>query len=194
MNQIANRLVLKPDVAESDFELLCWEQNWLIVEMGEEEAGAHVDIWRTGDGATEIHYVRDLPIGLVYVTLRGDGVDVVERRIRERLHVWSLPEALDTLRDAADPEQKRASVYVIALTATSEQEREVIEAMGAIARDSDPTLRRSFVEAVGYVPWPALLRLVEELRDTDPAPEVRRDASVLMDGLRLHGPDQRPGP
>jgi len=183
----AQRLVLKPHVTDSDFELAAWDCNWLIREMGEEEAGALVDTWATADGATIIRFVNDSPIGLNYVRVQGDAVDLVERQIQENLEIWSISEAIDALRDADGPAAKRLALYVVALTAPSTPDDEVVGRLREAAADPDVSVRRSFVEAVGYLPWPALVEHVDELRRNDSDPVVRDDARLLLEGIRLHG-------
>lgn len=181
------RLVLKPHVTESDFELAAWGRNWLIREMDEEDAGALVDTWVSSDGTTEIHYVEDRSIGLNYLTLHGEATTLIEQQIREDLDLWSLPEALDALRAAEMSDDKRPALYAVALTAPPAPHDEVIDEFRDVAIDADPVVRRSFVEAVGYLPWPQLVELVEALRRDDPDPLVRDDARLLLEGMRLHG-------
>jgi hypothetical protein len=181
------RLVLKPHVTESDFELAAWEHNWLIREMGEEEAGALVDTWATADGGTIIRFVNDSPIGLNYVRVHGDAADLVAQQIREDLELWSVSEALDALRKAESLGDKRVALFAAALTAPVTPDHEVVGRLRDAAADPDVNLRRSFVEAVGYLPWPQLVEHVDELSRNDPDPVVRDDARLLLEGIRLHG-------
>ncbi|MBB5122015.1 hypothetical protein AF335_08250 [Streptomyces eurocidicus] len=186
MVSFEKRLVLGPEVSRDDVEDLAWNLDWNIYEMGEEEAGACVDIWRTDDGGTEIHRVEDRPIGLTYLTLRGSAVAVVERRIRESLSVWSRSDALAALCDAVGRDERLRSLYGLALV-VDELDGAVLEEFRTAASDPDPGIRQAVVVAAGYRPDPALVELVTQLRDSDPVPHVRENADILLEGIRLHG-------
>jgi hypothetical protein len=181
------RLVLKPGMTESNFELAAWERNWLIREIDDEDGGALFDTWATADGKTVIHFVKDRPIGLEYVRVYSESADLIEQQIREDLDIWSAAEALDALRDADSPDGKRLAVYVVALTWSSTPDDQVIARLREAAADPDVNVRRSFVEAVGYLLWPALIEQVDELRRDDSDPVVRDDAGLLLEGIRRHG-------
>jgi len=183
------RLVLKPGVSGSDVESFAWENDWNLFEMGEEDAGALVDIWRTDDGETEIHYVDDRPIGVTYLTLSGGAVDAMERQICDGLDVWSFPEALEELSGAFHATEKRIALFVAALAAPEEESEVAAQKISSVAEDSDPELRRAFVEAAGYLPWPILIGKIEELRENDPDRLVKETAGILMEGIRHHGTD-----
>ncbi|MFI9309552.1 HEAT repeat domain-containing protein [Streptomyces triculaminicus] len=182
------RLVLKSEVGRDDVELAAWEFDWNLVEMGEEGAEVYIDIWQTDDEKTEIHYVEDRLIGLNYLTLRGGGVDMEVQRIETALQLWSLDDALESLRVVTGRDEWLVTIYAIALTAPEGEERDdVVDVFREFAADPDPGIRQAVVVATGYRTWPALVEIVEELHRNDPVDHVRKNAGILLEGIRLHG-------
>ncbi|MEV6775291.1 HEAT repeat domain-containing protein [Streptomyces syringium] len=187
MVSFEKRLVLGPEVSRDDVEDLAWDLDWNIHELGEEEAGARIDIWRTDDGKTEIHRVEDRPIGLTYLTLRGAAVTMTEQQVRSVLRVWAQSDALVALHDADGRDERLRGLYALALTADDLRDGAVVNEFRAAASDPDPGIRQAVVVAAGYRPDPALVELVAELRESDPVSFVRENADILLKGIRLHG-------
>ncbi|MFE2107271.1 hypothetical protein ACFXAF_15550 [Kitasatospora sp. NPDC059463] len=204
MTRSFTRLVLRPEFGEHDFKLVVWDLFWNLLDLGREEDGAVVDSWLTPDGRAEVHYVDDRTTGLRYVTIRGEGAAETEAELRPRCRVWTLDEALTALRRSAgrgerpgvddrpeaddrpgsdDRNDRLVALYAAALTAEGPEDRAVVEAFAAAARDDDPGIRQAVVVATGYLPWPGLVALVEELGRTDPVDHVRHNARVLLEGL-----------
>jgi len=181
------RLVLEQHVTKDDIELVAWNLGWIIWETDEEVSGSYVDIWLTQDQKTRIHVVDDRPVGLLYFTVHGDNVDLVEERIQENFDLWPFREAISALRDAPGRDEKLIAAYATALTAPVEQSEAVEDAFRELAQDTDPGIRQAVVIATGYAPLSGLIRLVEELRDHDPVEHVRENARILLDGLRADG-------
>ncbi|MFJ8622356.1 HEAT repeat domain-containing protein [Kitasatospora sp. NPDC093550] len=183
MTRSFTRLVLKPEFSEHDFKLVVWDLFWDVVDLGRKEDGAVVDSWLTPGGEAEVHYVDDRNIGVRYVTIRGDGAADAEAELRPRCRVWALDEALAALHRAADRNDKLIALYATALTADDPEDRSVVEALADAARDDDPAVRQAVVLATGYLPWPGLVAVVEELSRTDPVEHVRHNARVLLEGM-----------
>ncbi|MER6565673.1 HEAT repeat domain-containing protein [Streptomyces sp. NPDC001093] len=193
MTGFDRRCVLKPEVSRDDVELAVWEMDLNLFEMGDEEADVYVDIWRSDDESTEVHYVEDRPIGLAYMTLRGAAAQAYEQRIRESLACWSFDEVVDALTGAVDRDARLVAVYATVLTAAEnpeeqrQREEAVAEQLRHVAADPDPGIRQSVVIATGYWPRPALVEIVREIQRSDPEPRVRENARILLEGIRLHG-------
>ncbi|MFC4907378.1 HEAT repeat domain-containing protein [Actinomadura gamaensis] len=182
-----NRFVLKREFSRSDVKFVAWERNWRLVDLERENNGCYVDIWTTQDEQTEIHLVDDRPIGMRYLTVWGRDVGAVEREIREDCKLWSLPEALESLRQANDRNEKLISVYAAALTAPFEESQELLEAFRAVAHDDDAGVRQAVVIAIGHLPLPGLVEIVRERSENDPVAHVRENAKTLLEGIRLYG-------
>jgi hypothetical protein len=187
MTNFARRYVLKPHVGRSDVELLAWDRDWNLAAMGNEEADVYVDVWSTDDGKNEIHYVEDRPIGLNYLTLRGENLEEVDEGIRGDFEILDFSEALQTLRGAVDRDSELRAFYAVALNATEDQRELVLQQFRAAARHSDVGMRQAAVMATGYLPWPDLVALVETMRRDDPDPLVRQNAEILLEGIRRYG-------
>ncbi|MFF2955040.1 HEAT repeat domain-containing protein [Kitasatospora sp. NPDC057965] len=192
MTRSFTRLVLRPEFGEHDFKLVVWDLFWDLLDLGRQEDGAVVDSWLTPDGGAEVHYVDDRITGMRYVTIRGDGAAGAEAELRPRCRVWTLDEALSALREASDRNEQTegtdrndrlVALYAAALTAEGPEDRSLVEAFAAAARDGDPGIRQAVVVATGYLPWPGLVALVKELSRTDPVDHVRHNARVLLEGL-----------
>ncbi|MGY0059855.1 HEAT repeat domain-containing protein [Streptomyces sp. LZ34] len=116
-----------------------------------------------------------------YVTVEGEGSEAVAEQVRENCDLWSWQEAQAALRAATGRSDTLVALYAAALTAPETQRRSLVEDFRAITRDPDPGLRQAVIIATGYLPWPGLVELVEELRDNDPERHVRENARLLLD-------------
>ncbi|MFG2905225.1 HEAT repeat domain-containing protein [Kitasatospora sp. NPDC048286] len=183
MTRSFTRLVLRPEFTEHDFKLVIWDLYWTLLDLGRKEDGAVIASWLTPDGSAEVHYVDDGNIGMRYATIRGDGTADAEAELRPRCRVWTLDEALTALRRASDRNDRLVALYAAALTAEGPEDPSVVEALADAARDDDPGVRQAVVLATGYLPWPGLVALVEQLSRTDPVDHVRHNAQVLLEGL-----------
>ncbi|GAA3765219.1 hypothetical protein GCM10022225_59130 [Plantactinospora mayteni] len=177
-----NRLVLKPDYERSELLRVAWDLDWDVVDFRRKEAGALIDIWVTYDGRVEIHFVDDRPIGMRYITLRGEGGASVVAQLMERCDLWSFSEATDRLRIARSRVDKLVAIHAAALTAPKSQDDSLVNAYREFLEDPDAGVRQALTIAAGYVPWPGLLGLVEHLRDHDPVGHVRENARILLEG------------
>jgi hypothetical protein len=182
-----SRFVLKQDYSVRTLKRLAWDLDWDVVDLRREEAGAFVDIWITYDKRAEIHHVDDEPIGMRYLTVRGDGRDEVVRQIRENCDLWSHEEAREALRDATDRNQKLVALYAAALTAPAEQEDDFVDEVLVMARDEDPGVRQAVIIATGYLPWPGMVHIIEEVLINDPVEHIRQNAAILIEGIRGGG-------
>ncbi|WP_370949871.1 hypothetical protein AB5J62_20320 [Amycolatopsis sp. cg5] len=187
MTSFQKRIVLKPEVTPSDFELVAWEKDWNLADMGREDAGASIDTWITDDTESEIHFVDDQPIGLAYLTLHGKATDTIEQQIRGSLEAWTLAEAMEALRDAHDSEDRTKSLFTVVLIAPADEDDAVTAQLAPLATDPDQAIRQSFIEATGYLPWPSLVALVEAMAANDSEQAVRENAQLLLEGLEVTG-------
>ena len=188
MTDFSARLVLRPGVGREAISRVAWERDWDIHDIGDANSDVYIDVWFTQDERAEIHYVEDSLVGLSYVTLRGEDADIVEQQIRRDCELWELPQALSDLRQAVDRNDRLRSVYAVALTAPAEQDEQIVDLYREVASDSDSGIRQSVIVATGYLPWPALQELVRELQSHDPADHVRKNAEIMLEGIRLYGP------
>lgn len=186
------RLVLKPDYTLSALRRVAWDLDWDIVDFRREEAGAFVDIWVTYDRQTEVHYVDDQPIGMRYVTVHGEDGEAVANQIRQSCDLWAWQEAQAALRVATGSNDRLVALYAAALAAPETQNGSLVEDFRAITGDPDAGVRQAVIIAAGYLPWPGLVELVEEMRDNDPDQQVRGNAQILLDA-RPHQLPCEPG-
>lgn len=187
MTGFKERLVLKQQpLTRTVLSDVVWEYDWDLEGAGRIGDDPYVDYWQTADGSVEIHYVEDGMVGLSYVTLYGDDVSIARSQVESLCALWSPPEALAAERATTDRDRLRA-IYAAALSASAPPDRELIDAFKALARtDDDPGIRQAVVVATGYLPWPELVELVEELSRDDPTEHVRNNAAIMLEGIRLH--------
>ncbi|WP_328367603.1 HEAT repeat domain-containing protein [Streptomyces sp. NBC_00445] len=190
MTNFKERLVLKQQPLDRTvLSQVSWDYDWDLEGAGRVGDDPYVDIWRTEDQSVEIHYVEDGMVGLSYLTLYGDDVSAVREQIISQCALWSPAEALAAERAATDRDDRLRAIYAAALSESGASDPELVEAFRRIARtDEDPGIRQAVVVATGYLPWPELIELLEELRENDPADHVRHNAGVMLEGLRLHPP------
>lgn len=180
MTDFVERLVLKSTFTSDDVDFVSMQRGWVLHQHRLPEAGAFVDGWLTLDGETEIHQVDDVPIGMRYLTVRGSSTEVAQH-IRQDCDLWSTAEALAALSTASTRDDLLPAVYAAALSATEQDAQEVADAFRTVANHADADVRQSVVIAAGYFSHPALVALVRELRDSDPADHIRHNAQHLLD-------------
>ncbi|MFF8958233.1 HEAT repeat domain-containing protein [Streptomyces sp. NPDC014894] len=186
MPHTKQRIVLHRQVTPDDIQDVAWDLDWNAIEVGIRDSGSLVDVWRTNDGETDIRFVQDFPIGTCYLLVSGRGVESVTENIRSRAFTWTFTEALSFTRRAAGRDDTLAGIYAVALSADSTDRDAAVELLHSMTRSPDPGIRQAVVIATGYLGWPELIDLVEEIHRTDAVYEVRANAGVLLDGLRRH--------
>lgn len=184
MPQETQRIVLRPQVTPDDVQDIAWDLDWNAVEVGNRTSDTPVDVWATRDERTEIRLVEDRPIGMRYFLVRGPEREAVSTSIRNACPTWTPSDAVDFARRSADVDDILVGVYAVALSAESEDRAPAIEQLRALAAHPDAAVRQAVVIATGYVGWPELVAVVEEIHRDDPVDHVRTNAGVLLDGLR----------
>ncbi|MFD7285536.1 HEAT repeat domain-containing protein [Streptomyces sp. NPDC059863] len=190
----SQRVVLRPQVTREDVQDIAWEFNWNAIEAGDRSSDTPVDVWQTLNGGTEIRFVQDRPIGMRYFLIHGTDCESVVRDLRNAVPTWTFPDALSFVRHADDRDDTLIGLYAVALSAASTDRGAAVEQLRAMAGSPDAGIRQAVVIATGYLGWPELIALVEEIHRTDPVDHVRTNAGVLLDGLRRHGTATSEGP
>ncbi|MFJ7946230.1 HEAT repeat domain-containing protein [Streptomyces sp. NPDC096354] len=181
------RLTLKHMKAEPSVIRVAEMNDWDLRIMGNRKAQVYLDKWVTPDGRAEIHYVEDPLTGIPFVTFRGEGAGEAAQLVEAGCQLWDFREALDMINAAQSRDDRLTAIYAAAFTAPERPVDSLVEVFRSLAADPDPGIRQSVVVATGYVPWPALVELVQRLAETDQVHHVRHNAQVLLEGLNLHG-------
>ncbi|MDQ0759473.1 HEAT repeat domain-containing protein [Streptomyces canus] len=189
MTNAKQRIVLAPGVTSDDIQRFAWDLDWNAVDAGDLAADVVVDVWTTVDGRTEIRSVEDRPIALFYFTVHGDNRDRVIGEIEEACPVWHFEDAVAAMGRASSRDEKLVAVYAAALSATSDDRQEEISLLRSLAQDSDPALRQAVLVATGYLGWPELISLVEEIGQNDPEEFIRHNSAILLEGFHRFGTD-----
>jgi hypothetical protein len=176
-------LVLRHHISRDEVERLAWDMGWILVEVGDNGAEVYVDIWATPDEEVEIHYVEDHPIGLHYFVLHGKNTESVKETLVTTWNFWSAAQALRAFRHATNHDDKLIGLYAVALTAPPEPASDVLEVLRLAASDPDPGVRQAVIVATGYLGWPELVELVEQIHHDDPVSSLRANAGILLEGL-----------
>ncbi|WP_037612266.1 HEAT repeat domain-containing protein [Streptomyces albus] len=185
MTDFVKRIVIKARFTSDDVDFVSMQRGWILQHHRKAEAGASIDIWVTSDRRTEIHQVDDRHIGTRYFTLRGPGSREVAEHIRQDCELWSISEALGELERVRARGEKLICIYAAALAAGEGDGERITQSFRDLVRDPDAGIRQSVIIATGYFPYPGLVDLVRDLRDSDPAAHVRKNAQILLDGLSV---------
>ncbi|MBO0655498.1 hypothetical protein J1792_22780 [Streptomyces triculaminicus] len=178
------RVVLKSEVSRDDTATLGWNRGWKLDAIGREGSSPLRDLWSKDD--VSITYIEDPVVQLRYFVMRGPEARDVARDVREALAVWSVDETLGLLTRASGRDAKIHAIYLVALTASFDQDEQIVAAFRRVAQDGEVDARHALLVAIGYLAsWPALRELAETIQREDPAPAVRRDAGFLLEGLDL---------
>lgn len=183
MAEFAGRLVLRPDFTEEDAYETAWDLNWDLTHYRKPDGDSLVHIWLAKKRDVEVHLVDDRLVGLRYFTLRGERGDEVARQLIDACALWAKEDALADIRAADGKRDKLTAIYAAALAA-EEQDDEVVDALRAVARDSDPGIRQAVIVAAAYTQWPGLVELVREMSERETVDGVRGNARILLEGIR----------
>lgn len=183
MPECDNRLVVHPDFTEEEVHEVAWDLNWDLTHYQNKEGDNSIDAWVSKRKGVEIHLVSDGLVGLRYFTLYGEKGDEVARKIIDSCQLWEPGEALEHIRSAANRGEKLRAVYASVLGSV-EQRDDVVNVLQEVAADPDPGIRQSVVIAAAYSQWPKLLDMVHDMSERDSADSVRRNAQILLEGLR----------
>jgi hypothetical protein len=173
------RIVTRHEPTVDEIEDAALDLDWLpvgSVEATEEHPA--LTRWLDGSEQTSIDYVEDAAVGLRYFDIAGPRADDVGQDIHKAFDVYTPAEALAALRDAA-PADRPAAVLLAGLGA-GPAGPDLVAALTAAAADPAADVRRATVLATGYLGWPDLLDLLTRLERDDPDPDVREDATSML--------------
>ena len=138
-------------------------------------------IWADPDSATALHLIFDEYTKVRYVAIEGERADEFAGRYRRLTDVFYEKQLLlDTPFHAKDREAEILAIYYLAASAPPDFDEDYYEVFNALLGHPDAAVRAEVVAAVAYPDWPELKPRLQELRDEDPDPAVRRAADDFL--------------
>jgi HEAT repeat protein len=93
----------------------------------------------------------------------------------------------DMLNDLAAGETGHAAVEAVRRIAVLRPDPDawILSHLSRLAHSSDKMVRIAVVTAIGYLEWPQLLVLLNQIRAADPDSAVRREAGIVFGGVQV---------
>ena len=179
------RIILRPGVTEDDVDDLAMENGWVLIGTKvADDLAPYRTVWDDEVSGTEVSYVWDDLVALAYVSLRNGQTSVAETVIRSALGTFQLG---DILNDLAAGETGHAAVEAVCRIAVLRPDPDawILSHLSRLAHSSDKMVRTAVVTAIGYLEWPQLLVLLNEIRAADPDSAVRREAGIVLGGVQV---------
>ena len=187
LNQDWVRIVLASDENEDKLVAVAGKNNWglrKIIAKSENQPAER--IYATRDRATQIHWIEDDKIGVVYLYVQGPEASSIEALLRKKLRNYSSASILERARDSTlEPGDRRQALYHLAL---DKMERgfdpETFDIYAKAMRDPDLYVRGSAVLGSAYLGWPQLAEPMRPLTtEAEPDKGIRKDAALLLSRL-----------
>jgi hypothetical protein len=191
MDMKTQRIVLHESVSERDVDAAAWNNDWSLVRaIKASESAPHEVIWKDNIEDVTIHYVEDFYIDIAYFVLNGDRLDSVVEDIQKALpNSQHQDDFLKVLGDSQEvPEHLVPALYGLGLTAPESFDPKIFSIFQQFLSHPRPELRAAVLTAIGYVGWPEFKALLEPVQQSDPDPEVRKDAEVMLAGFEQYLP------
>lgn len=185
------RIVLQETVSEKNVDAAAWENDWSLIKIIKaDENTPHEVIWQDTFENVKIHYIEDFYIGVAYLVLHGDDSESVVKDIRATLPTYTEDDVFKMLENyRSDQENLIKAVYYLGLIAPQQFSPLFFGLFKDLLSHKDPIVRSGVIMAIGYVGWQAFKALLKPLQNSDPDPEVRRDACVMLSGFELYVPN-----
>jgi hypothetical protein len=185
------RIVLHESVSERDVDAAAWNNDWSLVKaIKASESVPREVIWKDTIEDVVIHYIEDFYIDTAYFVLHGDRLDSIIEDIQRALptsqHQGDFLEILGDSQEVS--EQLVPALYGLGLTAPQSFEPKIFSIFQQFLSHPRPELRAAVITAIGYIGWPEFKALLEPVQQSDPDPEVRKDAEVMLAGFEQYLP------
>lgn len=188
------RLVLKGDVSREEVDQAARTLDWLWWQDVDRTAERPREtIWVTPDHESRVHYIEDFLIGLNYLLFEGPRADELASAALElpTLSVYPHDEVVAIGRVADSRDGLIQAVYLAGVAGLpGRPDDELLEVFRKCFASDDDDVRHAAIAATGYAGWPQLVDELERLVGSDPDEGVRRDAQLMLDGLREHPPEE----
>jgi hypothetical protein len=181
------RVVFFEPIPPEEFASFADAQGWEYdgaVEATEDQPEEYV--WLLDDG-TQVHWINDPGLHLVYALVVGGDTFAPETRIRVAFDGYTIDEAVSRFADAEDWPDRVSALSAVAATAPEEYHQQTFDAISSGLTDENEVVRHKSVLAVFYARWPQFLPLLEKIAADDPYEEARRVAAIAVDALRNPG-------
>ena len=178
------RLLLKDSMSKSNVYKLSVIRDWLWLErVPQSDSNPYEEIWVKDvyDDQTSIHYLEDHWIDLRYLVARGPDAEEVAQQILSSLEIVDAQEVLRS--SPIDLEAEIKAVYQIGILAPQAFTQNFFEYLESKLTSKEVSIRKAAIIAVAYIGWSEFKPIVRVLKESDPEPEIREDASRLLDGF-----------
>ncbi|MBL1116958.1 HEAT repeat domain-containing protein [Streptomyces sp. 110] len=163
---------------------VAYGQKWRIQSVTRESESPQRQVWVTKSGDTVITFLEDPYLELRYVVVQGAQVSEIAHTLRSSLPCWTVDEALEFLRQSRTPDERIHGIYLIAASASSEEDSRVVAIFQNLTHDENPEVRQALLVGMGYLEsWPIVRHIASSILENDPNTSVRRSAEYLLEGL-----------
>lgn len=185
------RIVLQETVSERDVDSAAWDNDWCLIQtIKADENTPHEVIWQDTYQNVDIHYIEDFHIGVDYIVLRGEDLAPDVEDIHAKLPIYTEDYVFKMLEDSSDDQENLIkAIYYLALMAPQQFSLKFFTIFKDLLSHPNSIVRSAVITAIGYVGWQAFISLLESLQQSDPDPEVRKDAEVMLSGFELYVSD-----
>ncbi|MBA3462935.1 MAG: hypothetical protein H0T46_23470 [Deltaproteobacteria bacterium] len=181
------RIVLDNRTVEDELVAIAGKNNWGLRDFNAKSGDQPAErIYATRDRATQIHWIDDHKIGVVYIYVQGPKTSKIERLLRQKLVHHPSKLILERARDAKlAPADRRDALYHLALDKMQHGfDQETFDIYKHAMQDPDPFVRGSAVLGSTYLGWPQLAEPMRALATADePDESIRQDAATLVERL-----------
>jgi hypothetical protein len=172
---------------ENELVAIAGKNNWGLRNFNAKTADQPAErIYATRDRATQIHWIDDHKIGVVYIYVQGAETSQVEALLRAKLAHYSSKTIVERARNVTlAPADRRDALYHLALDKMDRGfDQETFDIYKRAMQDPDPFVRGSAVLGSAYLGWPQLAEPMRLLATTaEPDESIRKDAATLVDRL-----------
>lgn len=178
--QNQTRIVVPPRVTNESVDDVSLDLCWIPLGSRPATNDTRLEyVWEDEVAKVYIHFVIDDMLSVAFFYLHGKDVALVEEQIRNALPTYSLDALKKDLSKWTKPALLIPAISRIAALEPAE-DHEITALLKQVAATGDIEVRQAVVTAIGYLEWPSLLELLEQLKNHDPDEVVRADAQLIF--------------
>lgn len=185
MSDEIRRIALQESVTQKEVTAAGWRLNWLWQDVfPRSQNNPHEIKWVTRDKQTSIHYMEDFLIEVNYILAKGKDANEVIEQVRASLATYSEDDVRVMWEQATSPKQKVRAIYFAAIAAPQKYDPESFRFFERAFTDPDGEVRMAAIVASGYLGWPELKEILQQLTEGDPDADVRKNAQLMLEGMK----------
>jgi hypothetical protein len=177
------RLAPKPPTGRAEVERLAERAGWTLHQTKDED-GVRSLTWLSPDRGAAVSWVEEKSVKFPYLRVLGPAPGPTLNLLHDELALHDTVSLTRLITGAAGTDELLDGLYLLGIHSSGEFDPELFALFRQGLHHGDDLVRRVAMFAAAMTDWSQFVPVVESLRDSDPVPEVRDQAVMILDANR----------